>query len=276
MERGTVILSRQRVMAYAAQRPPHCLPQRAEWPRLERTYRDRSRPLPEFSEEQIREVLHQVDKYLPEDELNCGSCGYPTCREKAIATLRGMAEATMCIPYMRSRAESLNNVVMDATPNGILVVDDDLRIQDISPSAGRLFCCNRLAVRGRALAEIIPPVQDFVNVSRTGASVFNKLIHVAAATDRGQPALTLEVTIVPVRGQHLMVAILRDVTEREQQRKDSERIRAEALARSQEVISKQMRVAHEIAGLLGETTAETKVLLTQLARLMEESPQDGK
>ena len=91
--------------------------QRAEWPSLERTYRDRSVPLPEFSEEQIREVLHQVDKYLPEDELNCGSCGYPTCREKAIATLRGMAEATMCIPYMRARAESLNNVVMDATPN---------------------------------------------------------------------------------------------------------------------------------------------------------------
>lgn len=81
---------------------------------------------------------------------------------------------------------------------------------------------------------------------------------------------------MPVRGQHMMVAILRAVTEREQQRKDSERIRAEALARSQEVINKQMRVAHEIAGLVSETTAETKVLLTQLARLMEGSPQDGK
>ena len=99
-----------------------------------------------------------------------------------------------------ARAESLNNVVMDATPNGILVVDDDLRIQDISPSAGRLLCCNRLAVRGRALAEIIPPVQDFVSVSRTGASVLNKLVQVPAATDRGQSALTLEVTIVPVGG----------------------------------------------------------------------------
>ena len=74
---------------------------------------------------------------------------------------------------------------------------------------------------------------------------------------------------MPVRGQQLMVAILRDVTEREQQREAMDRIRSEALKRSQEVINKQMRVAHEIAGLLGETTAETKVLLTQLARLME-------
>ncbi|MCL0082143.1 hypothetical protein M1O14_00185 [Dehalococcoidia bacterium] len=68
-----------------------------------------------------------------------------------------------------------------------------------------------------------------------------------------------------------MVAVLRDVTESEQQREEMERIRAETLHRTQEVINKQMRVAHEIAGLLGETTAETKTLLTRLARLMQES-----
>ena len=104
----------------------------------------------------------------------------------------------------------------------------------------------------------MPVVQDFLTVRQTGASVINKLLQVPAASDRSQLALILEVTIVPVRGQHQMVSILRDVTEREQQREALDRIRAEALARSQEVISKQMRVAHEIASLLGETTAETK------------------
>ena len=274
MDRRTVIVSRQRVMSYATRRPAQALPPRSEWPALSRSYRDRSVPVPDFSEEQIREVLRQVDKYQPEDELNCGSCGYSSCREKAIATLRGMAEATMCIPYMRSRAESLNNVVMDATPNAILVIDKELRMQDISPSAGRMFNYNRLGARGKPLAEIMPVVADLVAVRDTGVPILNKIVHVPAAPSRSQEALIVEETVVPVRGQNLMVIILRDVTEREQQRKDIERIRAEALKRSQEVISKQMRVAHEIAGLLGETTAETKVLLTQLARLMDESPQD--
>jgi uncharacterized Fe-S cluster-containing protein len=64
---------------------------------MTRTYQDRSVPVPSFTEEQIREALRRVDKQSPEDELNCGACGYATCREKAAATLRGMAEATMCI-----------------------------------------------------------------------------------------------------------------------------------------------------------------------------------
>jgi PAS domain S-box-containing protein len=175
---------------------------------------------------------------------------------------------------MRSRAESLNSVVMDATPNAILVVDKDLRVQDISPSAGRMFNCNRLAVRGKPLTEIMPRVEDFVEARDSEVSILNRIANLSQMPGRKPAELIVEATIVPVRGQNFMVAILRDVTEREQQRREMERIRAEALKRSQEVIGKQMRVAHEIAGLLGETTAETKVLLTQLAHLMEASVQD--
>jgi PAS domain S-box-containing protein len=270
MDKRTVIVSRQRVMAYAAQRRAAPLPPREAWPSLARGYRDRSLPVPEFTEEQIREVLRRVDKYASEDELNCGSCGYPSCREKAIATLRGMAEATMCIPYMRSRAESLNNVVMDATPNAILVVDKDWRVQDISPAAGRMFNYNRLAARGRPLSDIMPVLGPLRAFQQSADTELNEILYIPAAPDRGQGDLIVDATVVTVQGQNLMVMILRDVTEREQQRKDLDRVRAETLQRSQEVINKQMRVAHEIAGLLGETTAETKVLLTQLTRVMEE------
>lgn len=271
MERASVAVSRQRVMAYAARRAPLLLAPRDRWPALDRTYRDRSVPPPQYSEEEIREVLRSVDKYTSEDELNCGSCGYSSCREKAIATLRGMAEATMCIPYMRARAESLNNVVMDATPNAILIVDRDLRVQDLSPSAAQLFNCSRAASRGQPLRDVMPAVDDFLAVRRSGQSVLNQIIRLPAAPDRGRGELVLEETVVPVRGENLLVAILRDVTERERQRGELERIRGEAVQRSHEVINKQMRVAHEIAGLLGETTAETKVLLSQLTRLMEET-----
>jgi PAS domain S-box-containing protein len=262
-------------MAYAAAHGPQVLPSRDQWPSLERTYRDRSIPLPVYTDEQIGEVLRAVDKYTPEDELNCGSCGYSTCREKAVATLRGMAEATMCIPYMRARAESLNNVVLDATPNAILIVDRELRVQDLSPSAAQMFNCSRTGSRGMPLRDIIPRSEDFLTVRDRGEPVLNKLLHLPRDIDRDRAELTVEASIVPVRGENLMVAILRDVTERELQRHELDRLRAETLHRSQEVINKQMRVAHEIASLLGETTAETKVLLRQLTHLMDEQGNDG-
>lgn len=271
--RPSVAVSRQRVQRYAAARGKQIVPDRSLWPDLYRTYSDRSVPEPVFCEDQIQAALRQVGKYSPEDELNCGSCGYASCREKAIATLKGMAERTMCIPYMRSRAESLNSVVMDVTPNAILIVDGDLRIQDMSISAERMFGHSRTSARGKPLQHVIPVVQDFVLVRDTGRPVQNKIVRMPKANNGGGE-LIVEKTIVPVAGpstqggHQLMLAIFRDVTEREQQRHELETLRTETLQRTQEVITKQMRVAHEIAGLLGETTAETKVVLTQLSKLL--------
>jgi PAS domain S-box-containing protein len=259
----SLILARQRVLHYAARRQPKPLPTRSEWPDLSRAYHDYSAPVPEFSEEQIAQVLQRVDKFGPEDELNCGACGYDSCRDKAVAVLCGMAEGTMCIPYMRARAESLTNIVMDVAPYAILILDQALHIQDLSPSAEQMFGCRRSTAIGRPLREVVPLVDDFVAVRDTGEPVLNKVVTL-------RDDLTVEKAIVPVGGEQLIVAILRDVTQQDQQRKELERIRSETLARSQEVIKQQMRLAHQIAGLLGETTAETKVLLTQLARLMEE------
>jgi PAS domain S-box-containing protein len=263
VDRESVILSRQRIMQYAARRQPRPLPTRDDWPDLARGFTDYSVAVPDFTEDQIVEVLHRVEKYAPEDELDCGACGYDSCREKAVAVLRGMAEATMCIPYMRSRAESLTHVVMDVTPNPILIVDRALHIQDLSASAERMFGCQRATVIGRPLRTVVPVIDDFVSVRDAGEPVLNRVAYL-------RDDLVVEKAIVPVGGENLIVAIFHDVTERELQRREIKRIRAETLKHSQEVIHKQMRVAHEIAGLLGETTAETKVLLTQLARLMEE------
>lgn len=271
--RPSVAVSRQRVQRYAAARGKQAIPDRGEWPDLLRTYSDRSMPEPEYSEEQIQGALRQVGKYSPEDELNCGSCGYPSCREKAIATLRGMAEPTMCIPFMRARAESLNSVVMDVTPNAIVIVDGDLKIQDMSISAERMFGHSRTSARGRPAQQVIPVIQDFVHVRDTGEPVQNKIVRMPRPKGGGE--LVVEKTIVKVAGpaeaqgdHNLMLAIFRDVTEREQQRQELETLRTETLQRTQEVIARQMRVAHEIAGLLGETTAETKIVLTQLSKLL--------
>ena len=82
------------------------------------------------TEAQITAILRSVGKYTEEDELNCGACGYPTCRDKAVAVFQGKAEVSMCMPYALAQAESMSNVVMDVTPNMIFVVDHDMKILD--------------------------------------------------------------------------------------------------------------------------------------------------
>ena len=259
----SAFLARQQVIEYASASQPKILPPLSEWPSLVRTYADKKVPQPAFSEAQIREVLELVEKYAPEDELNCGACGYPTCRDKAAATLRGMAEATMCIPYMRRRAESIRQVVMDVSPNAILIVDRELNLQDLSPSAEKMFRCYRVGVMGEPLKSIVPKIDGFVEVRDSGKPILSQTL-------RLRDDLIVEQTIVPVKDQRLFVGILRDVTEREHQQEQLERIHNETLHRTQEVIKNQMRVAQEIAQLLGETTAETKMMLSRLARLLEE------
>ena len=259
----SAFLARQQVIEYASASQAKILPSRSEWPRLDRTYTDKSLPQPAFTEAQIRGVLELVEKYTPEDELNCGACGYPTCRDKATATLRGMAEATMCIPYMRRRAESIRQVVMDVSPNAILIVDRELNLQDLSPSAEKMFRCYRVGVVGESLKSIVPKIDGFLQVRDSGKPLLSETI-------RLREDLIVEQTIVPVKDQRLFVGILRDVTERERQQEQIERIRDETLHRTQDVIKNQMRVAQEIAQLLGETTAETKMMLSRLARLLEE------
>lgn len=260
---GGIYASRQKILDYHRSRPAYTLPDREQWPELSRSYSDKKQPMPTFREEQIQEVLRLVNKHTKDDELNCGACGYSTCREKAIATLRGMAELTMCIPYMRSHAESLRQVVMDVSPNSIIILDDHLVIQDLSPSAERLFGCSLAEIKGKHISRLIPLYDDFISVRDTGQPILGKL---RKLNDR----LVTEQNIVRVEDQKLLVAIMRDITERETEKQKFRQLRAETLEQTREVVRKQMRVAHEIAHLLGETTAESKMIVTHLAKLLEE------
>ncbi len=260
---GGIYAARKKILDYQQHRPHYAPVNRTEWPDLSRSYQDRKEPIPEFSEEQITEVLQRVNKYTPDDELNCGACGYSSCREKAVATLRGMAEVTMCIPYMRRRSESLRQVVMDASPNSIIILDDHLVIQDMSPSAEHLFVCSLADAKGKHLSRLIPLYDDFVSVRNTGIPVIGKI-------RRLNDHLVAEQNIVRVEGQSLLVAIMRDITEHETEKQKFLELRTKTLEQTREVVQKQMRVAHEIAHLLGETTAESKMIVLHLAKLLEE------
>ncbi len=260
---GGIYAARKKILDYQRNRPAYTPVCRENWPDLSRSYQNKKEPIPEFSEEQITEVLHRVNKYTPDDELNCGACGYSSCREKAVATLRGMAEVTMCIPYMRRRSESLRQVVMDVSPSSIIILDEHLGIQDMSPSAEHLFGCLLADVKGKHISRLIPLYDDFVSVRNTGVPVIAKV-------RRLNDHLVAEQNIVRVEGQSLLVAIMRDITEDETEKQKFLELRAKTLEQTREVVQKQMRVAHEIAHLLGETTAESKMIVLHLAKLLEE------
>ncbi|SFG77736.1 Iron only hydrogenase large subunit, C-terminal domain [Desulfotomaculum arcticum] len=219
-------------------------------------------PLPD--EQAIRQILARTGKYHPEDELNCGACGYDSCRDKAVAVYQGNAEVQMCIPYMRRRAESMSALVMNAMPNAIILVNHDLVIKEVNPAGEHMFTGTAAEIVGQKLNKFIEP-DSFLQVLQTGKMINNVTVY-------SQMDMVIRQVIFPLKNEKIIVGILVDITAEKKHREQFELVKAQTIARAQEVITKQMQVAQEIAGLLGETTAETKVLLTKLIELMRQEP----
>ena len=209
------------------------------------------------SEAEIREILAKTGKFKPEDELNCGSCGYNTCREKAIAVYHGKADISMCLPFLMERTERFSNNILSHTPNGILVVNEDFEVQQVNDAAMRMLQIARASdVLGEQLVRIIDPL-PFLNVL-SGKSVREQRDYYA------EYKRFLELTIVHDKTTHILIAIFRDVTSEEEGRQKKEEICRHTVEIADRVVEKQMRIVQEIASLLGETTAETKIALSKL------------
>lgn len=210
------------------------------------------------NEAQIRDILAKIGKTKPEDELNCGACGYATCREKAIAVYQKKAELDMCIPYMHDKAESLANLVMETSPNMVLIVDRDMKIKEYSAVGEKFFGKTRQEALQMYLYEFIDPT-DFQWVFDTKNSIHGKKV-----TYSDYNHLSTLQNIVYVEKEDVVLATFIDITKEEEQAKADYEKKLETIDLAQKVIHKQMMVAQEIAGLLGETTAETKTTLTKL------------
>lgn len=232
--------------------------------RFGKVFLDHSPKDPMPTEAQILDILRQTGKNKPEDELNCGACGYPTCREKAIAVFQKKAELNMCIPFMHEKAESLSNLVMDTSPNIVLIVDKDMKIMEYSAVGEKYFGKTRAEALNMYLYEFIDPV-DFQWVYDTHQNIHGKKV-----TYTEYSLSTLQ-NIVYVEKEDVVLATFIDITKEEEQAQQEYEKKLETIDLAQKVIHKQMMVAQEIAGLLGETTADTKTTLTQLCRsLLEE------
>jgi PAS domain S-box-containing protein len=217
----------------------------------------------EPSEIEIREILAKTAKFSKADEKNCGACGYNTCREKAIAVWQGLAEVDMCIPYMKSKAESFSNMVIDNSLNAIIVVDEDMVIQEFNPAAEKMFGHSVDLVKGTNLARII----DCVNLMYA-VRTQEKLV--ARRVEYPERSLVTEQMILPIRDHNMVILIVTDISDREKKDRDLQKVKLETIDKAAEIINRQMHVAQEIAGLLGETTGETKAALLDLVGLLKE------
>lgn len=228
----------------------------AEYPKLKNV----SHPV---TEREINEILAKTGKLKPEDELNCGACGYSTCREKAWAVANGFAELEMCVPYMRERAETMSYEIIQNSPNGIIVVDYDLKIVEISKKARAMFNVRSSDPRGEDLVDYMNPT-EFVLAMEDQRNVYRKRVYLENS------GVYAAMKIVVLKEHKIMFALLTDITDEVSYDERLNKVRKDTIATTDEVIKKQMRVAQEIASLLGETTAETKVALLNLKKALSE------
>lgn len=210
------------------------------------------------SENEIREILLQMGKTKPSDELNCGSCGYNTCREKAVAIYHGKAEISMCLPYLKDKAENFSDTITRNTPNGLIVLNEKLEVQQINKAALKILNIRYASdIMGDQVVRVLDPA-DFVKVLSLGRDLHNKRVYLA------EYEKYVEETIVYDKEYRLLVCIMRDVTEEEVQREKKESISRQTVEIADRVVDRQMRIVQDIASLLGETAAETKIALTKL------------
>lgn len=213
---------------------------------------------PIVSDQMITIILEKMGKTKPEDELNCGSCGYHTCREKAIALYLGKAESSMCLPYLKNKAESLGDIIIDHSPSGVFVLDTQLEIQLINQTMCKILSIHssKQAINqhiGRFLS-----LDDIEYVLTQNKNITEKKEYLADYHKYISKTILYDVT------SQSIIGIYRDITKEEKEKQEIARIQKETISLTDKVIEKQMRAVQEIASLLGETTAETKIALSKL------------
>ena len=167
----------------------------------------------------------------------------------------------MCIPYMKERAESLSNYVLSETPNITIIVDSDMKILEFNTAAENCFQISRREALESFLYELID-ISDFQFVFDEKQSITDKKVHYKEYN------ITTLQSIIYIEHQNVAMGIFKDITDEEKELEKQYALRVETMEMAQKVIDKQMVAAQQIASLLGETTAETKVTLTKLKNMI--------
>lgn len=222
------------------------------------------------SESAITGILRKMGKFSPADELNCGLCGYRTCRDKALAVYAGRAEISMCMPFMKERAETYSEKIINVSPEGIVTVGKDLKVSQINKAACRIFGIRDTAdIIGYPVSRIMDEY-DFVRLMSADGTQFTDQVFLAEYN------VYLERIFICDPEKTLFTCIMRDVTQARQRKNKIQKTKVHAAELADTIIDNQLRIVHEIASLLGETAAETKVAVHDLkeAIMLDEDGDD--
>lgn len=214
------------------------------------------------SEEQIERTLIEMGKSDKSKQLNCGSCGYSTCRDKAIAIIQGKAVKEMCLLFLMEKAQSFSDKVVANTPNGLMVLNEDLEIQLINNAmCGIVEIPDSTYALNKNVTTILDP-EDFCR-ALGGEKIFSKKSYL---NDYDK---YVENTIVYDEKFHVLICIMRDITKNEIYQQKREETLRKSIEITDNVIEKNMRAVQEIASLLGESAAATKVALSTLKETLK-------
>jgi uncharacterized Fe-S cluster-containing protein len=225
------------------------------------TYRKEENISKEVGEEEIQQILERTGKSDPQQQLNCGACGYESCREKAIAVAQGMAEPEMCIPFMRRLAERRTDQLFNTTPNGILILDMELNILSISPAFKKFFSCSD-AILGRHISYLMDPAPFEKLITGAAESLDITVFH------KPYNLLCRELLYI-LKQEMQIVGIFINITSQEEQVKKLRDMKSQTVAQAHELLEHQIKMAQQMAQFLGESTARGEELVRKLMSLSE-------
>lgn len=162
--------------------------------------------------------------------------------------------------------KSLSDLLWEFDPNGLIATDVDMNIRLVNPAFCRLFNVEADEIIGKPAADLLGDVSDFHEVW-----LRNSVIQ-AKEQDYPKYGLHVRKVIFSIPDEAIIACIMVDLTHEWQQTEDLRQLRLETIQKANEVVNNQMKVAQEIAGLLGEATAEMKVSMVRLIQLVERGP----
>ena len=218
----------------------------------------------EYPLEEILKTLKKIGKHTVDDELNCGGCGYATCRDLAKALLDGDAEPSMCVSYMRKIAMRKAAAMIRCMPAAVVMVDNNLNILEANDSFMKMFTGDMYEVfanrpdglAGAAIDRIVDFADIFRTILKTGKDLRKEHYHIKNRL--------YDISAFTIEENEIVGAVITDVT-------SSETNREKISQKAQEVISKNISIVQEIACLLGEHMVETETLLSSIANDYDDS-----
>lgn len=159
---------------------------------------------------------------------------------------------------------SIWKLLWEYDPNGLVAVDLNFEVVLVNPAFCQMFGIEAEAVLGQPASSILGNTDSFKRVKDT------QTVLRGIEREYSSRQLFVEEVVFPIPEESIIACIMVDRSQDYKRKKELQHLKTETVLKVREVVDNQMKVAQEIAGLLGETTAETKVSLLKIVEAVEE------